>query len=322
MILANKRVVVTGSSSGIGRSIALYFADQGAKVVINARGSGANGKQALKEVVSSIQGNGGTAVSIAAPIDDPESAKSIIDCCVDHFGGIDILVNNAAILSPSSLGPAGDCPIDEWNQVLQINLNGAFYVTRAALPHMQKQRWGRILNAASYAGTGRMGGSAYSTSKAGLIGFTSALAGDYGPYGITSNVYNPEAQTPMGDNDNPEVYEQMVNYWLTRGYKTPADIRYIEKLGPPEGVAPWLAYLCTEDAANINGQVFALESRRIALLSRFNEERALYHDFAREGALSQERLAELAPIVFPVENPWPALDEASLEKWEQARLFG
>lgn len=320
--LAGKRAVITGSSTGIGNGIAKFLAANGVKVIINARGSGEKGKAAIDEVVEEIRASGGIAEGIAAAIDEPASAEAIVNKCVESFGGIDILINNAAVMVPETLGPIGDCPVDLWDQHMRINLNGAFYVTRAALPHMVKQRWGRILNAASYAGTGKMGGSAYSTSKSALFGFTCALASDYGPYGITANAYNPEARTPMGDSQDPAVYKQMVDYWMIRGFRTPADISYLRDLGYPDGVAPWVAYLCSEQASNLNGHVFAVESRRMAVLASPEEERVLYHDYAGKGPVTLEELELLAPMVFPLENRWPRREGDDLAKWESVKQFG
>ena len=124
--LAGKRAVVTGSSSGIGREIALYLAAQGASVVVNARGSRGDGAAALDAVVSEIRSAGGNAIGFRGAVDDPASAAELIAACVKQFGNIDILINNAGIVSPESLGPVAKCSLEEWDETLKVNLSGAF----------------------------------------------------------------------------------------------------------------------------------------------------------------------------------------------------
>ena len=315
MKLKGKRAVVTGSSMGIGRDIALLLAAEGAQVVVNARGTGEAGKGAIDSVVDEIRAAGGTAVGVAGAVDDPVFAVELIEQCVKQFGGIDILVNNAAILSPEALGPATDCPLETWDRTLKVNLNGPFYTSRAALPHMIKQQWGRIINAASYAGLGWMGGSAYIAAKSGLIGFSRAMAADYGPYGITVNVYNPEASSPMND---PAIFGQMMQHWVDRGYRTPAEAKYFANLGGGDGVAPWIAYLGSDESDYINGCVFAVESRRISLVAQPEEQRVLFHDFKKNGPWKLDELSTLAPLAFPVENRWPRRVGEALERWEKS----
>lgn len=317
MKLKGKRAVVTGSTTGIGRDIALYLAAQGAQVVINARGTRKGGLGAIDAVVDEIRSRGGMAIGVAGAVDDPSFAEKLVAQCVEQFGGIDILINNAAILIPEALGPIGNCSPEAWEQTMRVNLFGPFYTCRAALPHMIGQRWGRIINAGSLAGLGWMGGSGYSTAKSGLFGMSRAMAADYGPYGITVNVYNPEAMTAMND-DLVVPYEQVVQHWVDRGLRSPEDAKYIAGNGGPEGISPWVAYLCSDEADYINGEVFALESRRIALIAPPDETRVIFRDFARQGPWSLDELSLLAPLAFPVRNRWPRRSGEALEKWEKS----
>jgi NAD(P)-dependent dehydrogenase (short-subunit alcohol dehydrogenase family) len=317
MKLKGKRAIVTGSSSGIGRDIALFLARAGARVVVNARGLGANGTAAIDAVVDEIRVAGGEAVGIAGAVDNPAFAEALVAQCVAHLGGIDILINNAAILIPEALGPVGDCSLDAWEQTLRVNLFGPFYTSRAALPHMIKQRWGRIINAGSYAGLGWMGGSGYSTAKSGLFGMSRAMAADYGPYGITVNVYNPEAMTTMND-DLIVPFDQVIQHWVNRGFRTQAEAEYIKGNGGPEGISPWIAYLCSDAADYINGEVFAVESRRIALVAPPDETRVLFRDFGKNGPWSLDELSSLAPLAFPVANRWPRRTGEALAQWEKS----
>jgi len=316
--LQGKRAIVTGSSSGIGRAIARLLAAEGAKVVVNSRGSGPTGTKANDAVVNEITAEGGVAVGIAGAVDDPEFAERLVAKCVEAYGGIDILINNAAIYSPESIGPVTECPLQVWQQTLNVNLGGAFHTSRVALPHMIRQRWGRIINASSFAGTGKMGGSAYSAAKSGLFGLTRAMAADFGPYGITCNVYNPEARTPMGGITDMEILKGHLNHWLERGFRSAAENRYLVDLGDGDGVAPFVAYLCSDDSDYLNGRVFAIESRRVALLAAPEEERILYRHFAEHGRWSIEELSAMAPLAFSVVNQYPRRTGEALERWENS----
>jgi NAD(P)-dependent dehydrogenase (short-subunit alcohol dehydrogenase family) len=318
MRLKGKTAIITGSSSGIGRATALLYAAEGANVVINARGSGPTGTGAIDQVVKQIRSAGGNAIGVPGAVDDPAFADDIVARCIDAFGKIDILVNNAAIYSGEAIGPVHLCSIGEWNRTLRVNLDGMFHVARAALPHMIAQRWGRIVNAGSFAGTGRMGGSAYSISKAGVFGLTRAMAADYGPYGITVNCYNPEALGDMGNANDRSVYLGMIRQWEEKGFRTRSESNYLIDLGGPDGVAPWLTYLCTDDASYLNGRVFAVEARRVAMHKEMDEERLLFRDALQTGPWSLDELAALAPLAFPVENRWPRREGEALARWEAA----
>lgn len=313
MRLEGKRAIVTGSSSGIGRAIAMQLAAEGAKVVVNARGSGPSGAGAIDEVVAEICEAGGTAIGFVGAVQDPATASAIVARCVDAFGGVDILVNNAGVFAASS--PVDRCPLDAWYEVLRNNLDGAFLLSREALPRMKAQRWGRIINAGSSAGLGQIGGSGYAASKSALFGLTRAMAADFGPYGITANCYNPEARGAMGGLSDQATFDAILQAYLKRGFYTPAEIDSLSTIGDATGVAPWIAYLCTDQAANLNGQVFAVEQRRVALIDEPLEGRVL----ARDGALGPWSLAELercAQQVFPLVNRWPQRDEQALAAWE------
>jgi 3-oxoacyl-[acyl-carrier protein] reductase len=313
MRLKGKRAIVTGSSAGIGKSIALMLAAEGASVVINARGA-----DKMNAVVAEIRGAGGTAIGVAGPVDDERFCNELIDRCVGEFGGLDILINNAAVYSIEAIGQLSACSTAEWMRIMGVNLHAPFFLCRAALPHMIAQRWGRIINAASYAGTGKMGGSAYSVSKSALFGLTRALAADYGPYGITSNAFNPEAITAMGNTVDPEIAKAMRRRYVEKGWRAEHELDYLNSIGGPDAIAPFVTYLCLDEADYLNGHTFALESRRIALLETPDEERILYRDHARQGIWSLEELRTMAPLAFPLSNTWPRRTGEALARWEKA----
>lgn len=308
MRLKGKRAVVTGSSAGIGRSIAIALAAEGVSVVINARG-----RAAIDAVVAEIRDAGGRAEGIAGSVSDPVLAEDLIGGCVDRFGGIDILVNNAGVYDPH---PAGRCSLETWRETMATNLDGAFHTIRAAIPHMTKQRWGRILNAGSQSFTGINGAAAYPASKAALVGLTRAVAADYGRYGVTANVYNPEALTAMGASNDREAFKGLFRWWKEHGYMSEAEMEYKFGVGAPDGVAPWVVYLCSDAADRFNGEVFAVEGRRIALLARPEEIHVLWRDTERLGPWSQDELGAIAPTAIPGENRFQPRDDAALESWE------
>jgi 3-oxoacyl-[acyl-carrier protein] reductase len=314
MRLTGKRVVITGSSSGIGRSIALLIAKEGASVVVNARGTGESGTKAIDDVVSEIRSAGGVAIGVPGAVNNRAFAEELVASCIREFGGIDILINNAGAYGSESVA---ECPLDTWHQLMDVNLNSAFYTSHFALPQMMRQRWGRIINASSFAGTGLLGGSAYAASKAALLGLTRAIAADYGSYGITANAYSPQALTQMGGvGSEHRVLVGMMERWRNRGYLNDAELAYRIGIAGPDGIAPWVTYLCLEEAAFLNGQVFAVESRRVAMLPWPDETRILYRDAQRQGPWKIDELCGMAPLAFPVRNAWPRRTEEDLRQWE------
>ena len=148
MKLKDKRAVITGSSRSIGREIAKCLAEESAKVVINASGASDASRAAMDSVVEEIRDLGGTAIGIAGAVDDPASAKALVEGCVSEFGGIDILINNAGTYDTDGVSGVADCSDESWKKLFSVNVDAVFYTCRAALPHMVKQQWGRIINLA------------------------------------------------------------------------------------------------------------------------------------------------------------------------------
>jgi 3-oxoacyl-[acyl-carrier protein] reductase len=191
--LTDKVAIVTGSSRGIGRAIAIKLASLGAKVVINYRES----TEEAQQVVDAIRAAGGTAIAVRADVSQSDQAQALIKAATDAFGRLDILVNNAGTTRDMLLAMMKE---DDWDTVINTNLKGAFNCCKAAMRPMMKQRYGRIVNITSVSGlAGQAGQTNYSSSKAGLIGFTKALAKEVGPRSITVNAvasgYVPTALT-------------------------------------------------------------------------------------------------------------------------------
>ncbi len=187
MNLQGAVAVVTGGSRGIGAAICEELGRSGAKVVVNYSGS----QGPAEEVASKINevGGGGEAVVAQADVSDPEQAQGLIDEAVEQFGRIDILVNNAGMNIDK---PLGQLEVDEWNEVVQLDLNGVFYATHAALPYMTEQESGKIINISSVVGEqGNMMQANYSAAKAGLLGFTKTAALELAQNNITVNAVAP-----------------------------------------------------------------------------------------------------------------------------------
>lgn len=241
MKLAEKVAIVTGSTRGIGQAIAEELARQGAKVVI----SGRNGERA-QQVAAAIQEAGGEAIAVQADVSHMEDAQRLVKETLERWGRIDILVNNAGITRDNLLLRMSE---EEWDTVLQVNLKGAFNCTKSVTRQMMKQRQGRIINITSVVGQmGNAGQANYAASKAGLIGFTKSVARELASRNITCNAVAPGyIQTDMTAALDDAVKDSLKQ-------QIP-----LGRLGTPEDVARVVAFLCSDDAAYITGQVINVD---------------------------------------------------------------
>src|SRR6516162_3882029 len=183
--LEGKTALVTGASRGIGRAIVVELAREGAKVALNYQSSDA----AAKEVADQITKEGGTCLLVKANLADPKQARGMVKKVADQFGHLDILVNNAGITRDKQIGKMTD---EDWQEVIQTNLNAVFFCTSAAVPIMTAQSYGRIVNVSSMNGqVGAFGQANYSASKGGVIAFTRTAAVELARSGITVNSVSP-----------------------------------------------------------------------------------------------------------------------------------
>lgn len=240
--LSGKAAVVTGGSRGIGRAIAVTLAGLGAKVAVNYTSN----SKAAQETVEQITGSGGSAAAIAADVTDAGQAKALIETAKKRLGSVDILVNCAGITRDGLLVRMKD---EDWDEVLQTNLTGVFNCTRAAASVMMKKRWGRIVNISSIVGLyGNAGQANYCASKAGVIGFTKAVAKELGSRGITVNAIAPGfIQTDMTMKLSEGLREEMTKRVV------------LGRPGTPEDVAWLAAFLSSDLASYITGQIIGVD---------------------------------------------------------------
>jgi len=236
--LENRVALVTGASRGIGRAIALELARGGAAVVVNYK----NSPEAAEAVVSEIQAAGGRASSFQADVSDFQQAQDLVKFAVDTFGNLDILVNNAGITRDMLIMMM---PEDDWDAVIHTNLKSTFNCSKAAVKHMMRKRYGRVINIASVAGIlGNPGQTNYSASKAGQIGFTRALAREVASRNITVNAVAPGfIISPMTD-PLPEKVRQALIDRIPLG-----------RMGTDREVAAGICFLASDEASYITGHV-------------------------------------------------------------------
>jgi len=242
MDLKDRIAVVTGGSRGIGRAIALKLASLGAKVVVNYRANA----EAAQEVVEAIKAQGGEAIAVQADVRDADDAKRLIETAQSTYGRLDILVNNAGTTRDTLLVRMSE---EDWDLIINTNLKGAFNCTKAAMRPMMRQHYGRIVNITSVAGlAGNAGQANYCAAKAGLIGFTKAVAKEVGSRNITVNAVAPGyVPTDLTADLPQELVEKGIEM-------TP-----LGRAGSPEDIANAVAFLVSDEAAFITGQVLSVD---------------------------------------------------------------
>jgi 3-oxoacyl-[acyl-carrier protein] reductase len=240
--LSGKTALVTGGSRGIGRAIVLRLATQGADVAFSYKGNAA----AAAETAAAVEALGRRALAVQADAREQEGAESLVKAVLEAFGRIDILVNNAGITRDNLIMRMG---ADEWTDVLETNLSGAFWTLKAVTRPMLKARGGRIINITSVSGqAGQMGQANYSSAKAGLIGLTKAAARELASRGITVNAVAPGFVLTELTQDLPEALMTQITE------RTP-----LGRFGTTEEIASAVAFLASDEAAYITGQVLAVD---------------------------------------------------------------
>ena len=250
-LLEGKVAIVTGAGGGLGRAHALLLAEHGACVVVNDLGGARDGtgssNSMADSVVEEIRNAGGRAAATYGSVTDDDAAKAMVQCAMDNFGRLDILINNAGILRDRSFKNMTDA---EWDAVIEVHLRGAYLVKKQSWQQMLTQGdGGRIIMTSSTSGLiGNFGQANYGAAKAGLAGFMRVLALEGVKYGITVNVLAPAALSRMTEDLIPESEETAVRM-------------------APEKVSPTVAWLCTDAAAKVTGRQFCVSGNRTTLLS-------------------------------------------------------
>jgi NAD(P)-dependent dehydrogenase (short-subunit alcohol dehydrogenase family) len=282
--LKGKNAVVTGAGRGIGRAVALALAEEGANVVVCRRGGPAD------EVVEGCKKFGVEAVAYYGDVADFKVAEGIVKSCVDNFGRIDILCNIAGTEKP---GMIPDISEKDWDEMLAVHLKGTFNLIRHAVPLMMEQRDGRIINTISELFPFGIGHAHYAAAKGGIVSLTYAVAFEMGKYGIRCNAFAPRARTGMiEDESNLEGFKKI----LEAGLVTPERLKQsFEEMTPPSAIAPFIAYLASDAAANLNGKMFFISGRELGIWNRPAITRRFPRDYEKEGRWTFEEVEKLVP---------------------------
>ena len=264
-MLQGKVVLVTGAGGGIGRDFALAMAAAGAKVLVNDIGTSVKGEGRdagpAQQVVNQIKEKGGIAVVNTDSVAEWESANRIVAAAVESFGKIDAVVNNAGILRDRFFF---NMSVEEWRAVIDVHLNGSFYVSRAAAPHFKLQNSGCYVHMTSTSGlVGNLGQANYSAAKLGIAGLSKSIALDMAKYNVRSNCISPFAWSRMIGSIPAETDDQKAR---------------VEKLKSMETakIAPLAVFLASDEAKDVTGQIFAVRANEIFLMSQSRPLRSVH----------------------------------------------
>ena len=241
--LRDRVVIITGGGQGLGRTYAHTFAAQGAIPVI-AELNEENGARVVRE----IEQQGGRALAVRTDVSDEASTLAMAEAALSAHGRIDCLINNAAVFSKITIAPFWELPVDEWKSAMDVNINGAFFCSRAVVPAMQEARWGRIINVASTTvPTGKANYLHYITSKSAMIGMTRSMARELGDYNVTVHLFWPGAvETEI---ERPSVSGAQ--------FQAMAQQQCIKRPATMDEYAGFMLFLCSDDAEYMTGQALA-----------------------------------------------------------------
>ena len=268
-LLEGKAVLVTGAGGGIGRDFALAMAAAGASVLVNdigtsVKGEGSDAGPAQKvadEINDRFGGSGARAIANTDSVAQWESANNIVKTAVEAFGRLDVVVNNAGILRDRFFF---NMSVEEWRAVIDVHLNGSFYVARAAAPHFKSQESGCYIHMTSTSGlVGNLGQANYSAAKLGIAGLSKSIALDMAKYHVRSNCISPFAWSRMVGSIPTETEDQKAR---------------VEKLKAMETakIAPLAVFLASEEGRDVTGQIFAVRANEIFLMSQSRPLRSVH----------------------------------------------
>jgi NAD(P)-dependent dehydrogenase (short-subunit alcohol dehydrogenase family) len=291
-MLSGMVALVTGAGGGIGRDFALALARAGAKVVVNDLGTSVKGEGAdtgpAQKVVDEIGAERGTAVASTDSVADWAAANRIVQCALDNFGRIDIVINNAGILRDRFFF---NMSVEEWRAVIDVHLNGSFYVARAAAPHFKSQESGCYIHMTSTSGlVGNLGQANYSAAKLGIVGLSKSIALDMAKYHVRSNCIAPFAWSRMIGSIPTETEDQKAR---------------VEKLKfmDTAKIAPLAVYLASDEARDVTGQIFCVRANELFLISQNRPVRTVHR---AEGwtpeTIASQAMPALRPGFYPLDR--------------------
>jgi len=263
-----KVLLVTGAGRGIGREMAILGAKEGAKVVVNdlggsVDGEGATSQQPAEEVVETIKKAGGQAVANFNSVADPQSAQAIVQAAVDNFGRIDAVINNAGILRDRIFHRMS---IEDWKQVIDVHLNGAFYVSRAAANFFKDQESGAFVHFTSTSGLiGNFGQANYAAAKLGIVGLSKGIALDMARFNVRSNCVSPFA------------WSRMIGTIPTETPEEKARVEKIQRM-TPDKIAPLAIFLVSDLAKGVTGQIMAARMHELFLFNQHRPVRSVHSE--------------------------------------------
>jgi NAD(P)-dependent dehydrogenase (short-subunit alcohol dehydrogenase family) len=290
--LQDKVVLVTGAGGGIGRELALALAAEGARVLVNDLGSSVAGegqdRSRAQAVVDEIRASGGEASANGDSVADWAAAHRMVEQALDTFGRIDAVINNAGILRDRFFH---NMSADEWRTVIDVHLNGTFYVSRAAAPHFKAQQSGAYIHMTSTSGLiGNLGQANYSAAKLGIVALSKSIALDMAKFGVRSNCISPFA------------YSRMIGSIPTDTPEQQARVERLQRMQTHQ-IAPLAVYLASEAGREVSGQIFAVRANEIFLISQNRPIRSLHRG---EGwtaqSIAEHAMPALRASFYPLER--------------------